>query len=64
VAPEGSERLDELPTSHAVALRLHRAGAGDREIAVALGVDVDVVPDLLDVARRKLEALRSSDPAT
>jgi DNA-directed RNA polymerase specialized sigma24 family protein len=63
VTPDGSDKLAELPTSHAVALRLQRAGASDHDIAVALGVDVDAVPDMLDVARRKLEALRGSDPA-
>lgn len=49
--------LGELPTAHAVALRLRRSGAGDDEIAGALGVPAEGVPMLLEVAEAKLAAI-------
>lgn len=50
--------LGELPTAHAVALRMRRRGADDERIAAALGIDVVQVANLLDVAQRKLAELR------
>lgn len=49
--------LAELPTAHAVALRMREAGRTDDEIASALGVDPVAVGPLLRVARAKLEAI-------
>jgi len=47
------EQLRHLPLAHAVALRLHDAGADDAEIAAALGIDPECVGPLLEVARAK-----------
>jgi hypothetical protein len=49
--------LLELATAHAVALRLHEAGAGDEAVAQALGIPVTSVAGLLRVAGAKLAAL-------
>jgi hypothetical protein len=54
--------LLELATAHAVALRLHDAGAGDDAIAQALGIPVTCVADLLRIADAKLAALLAEDP--
>jgi DNA-directed RNA polymerase specialized sigma24 family protein len=53
--------LLELATAHAVALRLHDAGAGDDAIAQALGIPVKSVADLLRIADAKLAALLADD---
>ena len=45
--------LTVLPTAHAVLLRLERAGAGHDQMAVALGVPVESIPTLLQVAWAK-----------
>ncbi|MGH9224405.1 MAG: hypothetical protein ACRD2W_11640 [Acidimicrobiales bacterium] len=49
--------LLDLPTAHAVALRLHAAGAADDAIAEALGIPVASVAGLLRIAEAKLAAL-------
>jgi DNA-directed RNA polymerase specialized sigma24 family protein len=49
--------LLELATAHAVALRLHDAGAPDDSVAQALGIPVESVAGLLRVAEAKLTAL-------
>lgn len=49
------ERVAQLPLGHAAALRLHAAGLGDEVIATALGVPVESVATLLEIARVKLE---------
>ena len=54
--------LAELPVAHAVALRLRAAGADDRAIAAALGIDPAGVPALLEVAEAKLAAAQARDP--
>lgn len=46
--------LLELPTAHAVALRLHDAGVADEGVAQALGIPVTSVAALLRVAEAKL----------
>lgn len=51
------QRLDELPPTLAVALRLHDADYADTVVATALGVPVEGVAPLLQVARAKLEHL-------
>lgn len=53
--------LLELATAHAVALRLHDAGAGDDAIAQALGIPVTSVVDVLRIADAKLAALLADD---
>lgn len=50
--------LTELPTAHAVALRMQRRGADDERIAAALGINVLQVPALVNMAERKLAELR------
>jgi hypothetical protein len=54
---ERERALVELSTAHAVALRLRDAGAGDEQIAVALGVPVEGIGAFLEVAEAKLAAL-------
>ena len=49
--------LAELPDAHAVALRLRAAGAEDGVIAVALGIAVEAVGPLIDLAEAKLRRL-------
>jgi hypothetical protein len=49
--------IGRLPDSLAVALRMHDAGQDDAVIAVALGVPVQSVPQLLAVAEAKLANL-------
>lgn len=49
--------LAELTADHAVALRLRDAGAGPKLIAVALGIPVEGVDTLLEVAEAKLAAI-------
>lgn len=53
--------LLELATAHAVALRLHEAGAGDDAVAQALGIPVASVAGLLRIAGAKLAAVLGSD---
>lgn len=50
--------LGDLPDSLAVALRLRHAGVADSVVAIALGVPVEGVPALLEVAEAKLAHLR------
>jgi hypothetical protein len=49
--------LLELATAYAVALRLHDAGAPDDSVAQALGIPIESVAGLLQVAEAKLTAL-------
>lgn len=53
--------LLDLPTAHAVALRLHDAGAADEAVAQALGIPVRSVPGLLRIAEAKLAALLAQE---
>ncbi len=55
--------IEQLPALHAVAVRLRDEGAGDHVIAVALAIDDDQVPTLLEIADAKLARLISSQPA-
>ena len=48
--------LLEIPTAHAVALRLHQAGVADEGVAQALGIPVTSVAGLLRIAEAKLAA--------
>ncbi len=63
-ASDWQDRVARLPLGHAVALRLHAAGHGDDVIATALGLPVESVPTLLEVAHVKLEhaTLAGEDP--
>lgn len=58
------ELLGRLPTAYAVALRLYRRGADDREIAGALGTGQDAVGNILVLAERKLDELRRTQSDT
>jgi hypothetical protein len=49
--------IGRLPDTLAIALRMHDAGQDDDVIAVALGVPVQSVPQLLAVAEAKLANL-------
>jgi hypothetical protein len=51
------DNLAAMPFPYAVALRLEAAEAGPDLIAVALGIERDAVPMLLDVAHRKIDEL-------
>jgi hypothetical protein len=51
------ENLAAMPFPYAVALRLEAADVGPDLIAVALGIEREAVPLLLDVAHRKLADL-------
>jgi DNA-directed RNA polymerase specialized sigma24 family protein len=49
--------LDELPESHAVALRLRAAGHDNKAIAIALGIDLQSVDAFVRLAESKLRLL-------
>ena len=51
----------QLPVPHAVAIRLRDDGLDTHVIAVALAVDDDQVPTLLEIAERKLINLMALD---
>jgi hypothetical protein len=53
--------VSQLPTAHAVAVRLHDDGFDDHVIAVAVGIDDLEVPVLLQIAEWKLTNLMNSD---
>jgi hypothetical protein len=55
-----AEQLRHLPLAHAVALRLHAAGAADALIAAALAIEHEAVGPLLEVARSKAARIASS----
>lgn len=55
--------MNELPEVHAAALRMHRAGTDDAEIARKLGIEPEAVAPLLQVAEAKLASLLAApDP--
>jgi|HubBroStandDraft_1064217.scaffolds.fasta_scaffold22131_2 hypothetical protein len=54
---EREAAISELPTAHAVAIRLRDNGADDATVAAALGIDAEEVPPLVTIAEAKLEAL-------
>jgi hypothetical protein len=53
--------LENLPASYDVALRMRGAGASDAEIAQRLGVDVAVIPALLQLGEAKRSAWEGSE---
>jgi len=53
--------LRELPTMHAVALRLHDHGCTSDVIAAAVGIDGSQVATFLDVANAKLLNVQARD---
>lgn len=55
-----SHALGELPTTHAVALRLRDNGFDDQVIAAVLDVEVVQVPALLRIAEAKLSRLMAA----
>lgn len=60
---ETEHLLARLAVPHAVALRLERASAPAEVIAEALGIGVESVPGVLEVAHAKLAALQTGEPA-
>jgi hypothetical protein len=56
-----SSAIRELPTLHAVAIRLRDGGFDDQVIAVALEIEDAQVPTLLQIANSKLENLIALD---
>ena len=52
-----------LPLAHAVALRMHDAGADEAMIAAALAIDLECVGPLLAVARAKAARIARSSSA-
>jgi hypothetical protein len=50
-----------LPAPHAVAIRLRDGGLSDHVIAVALEIDEDQVPTLLQIAESKLSNAMALD---
>lgn len=58
-----SAAIAQLPALHAVALRLRDDGADDHVIAVALAIDEDQVPPLLEIANAKVVNLLASEVA-
>lgn len=60
---ERSYAIDQLPSMHAVAIRLQDGGFGNGVIAVALGTEPEQVPPLLQIASTKLARLLAEDDA-
>jgi hypothetical protein len=56
-----SSAIGQLPTAHAVAVRLRDHGFDDHVIAVAIGIGKHEVPILLRIAERKLINLLSCE---
>ncbi len=56
-----SRALTHLPAAYATALRLRAAGADDVLVARALGVELDELPLLFDLAEAKLRRLLGSE---
>jgi len=56
-----STAVRQLPALHAVAIRLRDEGLDDHVIAVALELDDDQVPMLMQIAHCKLSSLMSAD---
>jgi len=54
---ERASAIRQLPALHAVAMRLRDDGASEHVIAVALEIEDDEVPLLLDIAEAKLTRL-------
>ncbi|MCU1380656.1 MAG: hypothetical protein JWN29_3639 [Acidimicrobiales bacterium] len=54
---DDEEALDALPRAYAVALRMDAGGEGTDAIAAALGLDLQSIPALLEIGRRKLRSL-------
>ena len=48
--------ISALPIAHAVALRLRAGGAADELIATALGIDIDEIAVVIEIAEAKLAA--------
>ena len=55
--------IEQLPETHAAAIRLRARGFDDNAIAQALHVQVEAVPTLLEFADQKLAALIDGQPA-
>lgn len=51
--------LRSLPEAHSLALRLNDAGLADDAICGYLSIEPEGLPTLLDLARRKLDAILS-----
>jgi DNA-directed RNA polymerase specialized sigma24 family protein len=58
---EKDEALAALPEGYGTALRLRDEGRTTEEIAVRLGVDVDVVATLLEIGEGKLRRVLEAD---
>jgi hypothetical protein len=59
---EHEQELRRLPLAHAVALRMHEAGADEALIAAALAIEPEAVTPLLDLAHAKLDRLAREGP--
>lgn len=53
------QALRSLPDAHSLALRLHDAGVGAEVISEYLQIEIESVPTLLKLARRKLDSALS-----
>lgn len=58
---DGERLLEQLPESLATALRLQAAGQPDSVISTALGIPVEGVPVLIEVAEAKLRQLERGE---
>jgi DNA-directed RNA polymerase specialized sigma24 family protein len=57
------QAIEQLPETHAAAIRLRARGFDDNAIAKALHVQAEAVPTLLEIADQKLAALIAGEPA-
>jgi hypothetical protein len=63
VVPVDRDRqIRRLPLALAIGLRLHEAGAPDPLIAVGLGIELEGVSPMLELARAKLGRLQAAGP--
>lgn len=57
------QAIEQLPETHAAAIRLRARGFDDNAIALALHVETEAVPTLLEIADQKLAALIAGESA-
>lgn len=58
-SPDHEAAIGLLPPAYATALRMRDAGEDDATIARALGIGVNALPTLLEIASLKLQAALS-----
>jgi DNA-directed RNA polymerase specialized sigma24 family protein len=56
---EREAALDRMPPTHAIALRAREQGMSREDLATLLGIELEAVGPLIEVATEKLRALEA-----